>query len=541
VVAAVTARNYASGGDFVPLTSNGGLNFYIGNGPESSGAYEKPKGLDVDEDPSGRGLLGRQVGRALSPSEASAEWRRRATAWIRENPAAELRLLLRKTVFFFSTFEIPQIEAYRFQMRYSPLIRVLQIPFGVVAPLALAATLLARGSSGFILVSFIYTYAASIVLIFVLTRYRLPATPILLLYAVSMTASLVRRVREGNLKDLFRRAAWVVPLAVFCNVNFYHLSSAIGDAQSHYRLGIIAQGAGRTAEAAEEYRRSIELDPAYARSRLNLGELLALSGRTEEAEAELREAVRLDPEYPKALLNLGTLLSRSGRADEGREFLERAVRVDPAYGKAWLNLAAASLASGSPAAEEHAAAALRTLGPADPARPLAEEIRARAGEVATLALWRRANALPPELPQATREAMVAELLGDRPDFLDLYERGVSGADPSALYALGAALYRAGDLARAEAFFARVRAAAPDHPFVSFALGVIAYRGGRGDEAWSLFLAEMSANPGFAPAWKNAAILAAQTGRAEEGRRFAAEYLRRGGEEDDAIRAILGAR
>ncbi|MBM3319376.1 MAG: tetratricopeptide repeat protein [Candidatus Eisenbacteria bacterium] len=540
VIGATTARNYAASGDFVPLTSNGGLNFYIGNGPESSGAYEKPKGLDVDEDPSGRRLLERQLGRPLSPSEVSAEWFSRATAWIRENPGAELRLLLKKTILFFSTFEIPQIETYRFQMRYSPIIRVLHAPFGVFAPLALAGLFLARGRNLFLPVSFVFSYAASIVLFFVLTRYRLPVVPMLLLFAAATLVAFVEEAAKGCRGALLRRFLWIVPFFALCNVNFYRLSASIGEAQSYYRLGIIHQSRGEAEQAVLAYRRSIELDPDYERSRLNLGELLAVTDRKEEAEALFREAMRIEPEYPKASLNLGTLLYRSGRTEEGKAFLEEALRLDPGYGKAWLHLSALALLEGDPDGAEKAFAALASLAPDDPIRGLAEEFLTRIEEFDRIAVWREANSLPRALPPATREAATAELFRDRADCLALYRAGAAGGDPSALYALGAALYREEDWAGASAAFEQAARSAEGHPFLGFARGLVRFREGRPEEALPLFVEETEANPDFLPAWRNAAILASRLGLHGEARRLAGEYAARAEEEDEAIRSILSA-
>ncbi|RPJ47917.1 MAG: tetratricopeptide repeat protein [Candidatus Latescibacterota bacterium] len=538
IVAVTTARNWAASGDPVPLTSNGGLNFYIGNGPESSGAYVKPKGLDVDEDPSGRRLLEKQLGRPLSATEVSDEWRLRAERWIRDNPLAEARLLLKKAVLFLSTYEIPQIETYKFQMRYSPLIRALHVPFGVIAPLGLAATLLVRGRGAFPLVSFLYAYAGSVVLFFVLTRYRLPVLPVLILFASAYAVRLLGDVRGRDWRAAARRAAWTVPFFVLCNVNFYRLSADAGEAQSYYRLGIISQGRGETEAAMRYYRRSIELDPAYERSRLNLGELLAQTGRPEEAERQFRESIRLDPDYPKARLNLGTLLYRSGRIEEGEEQIEIALRLDPNYGKARLHLAAIALLRGEGDAAAHAAAALDLLPGADPARALAADFLERAGDLDAIAAWRARNGLPGPLPGRAREAIVAEVFRDRPDVPDLYRAGASEGDPSALWALGTFLYRQSDLDGAASALRDADGRAPDHPRIAFALGVLAARRGGNEEALACFERETRLDPGFLPAWRNAALLAASAGRPDEARRLALEYAERGGREDEAIRSVL---
>ena len=134
--------------------------------------------------------------------------------------------------------------------------------------------------------------------------------------------------------------------------------------------------------------------------------------------------------------------------------------------------------------------------------------------------------------------MVAELFRDRKEVPELYRAGAAGGDPSALYSLGAYLYRRGDTAGAAAAFADVDSIAPDHPFLGFALGLLLHGEGRSGEAAEMFLRETRLNPGFLPAWKNAALIAAGRGDVEEARRLAGEYIRRGGVEEDAIRAIL---
>ncbi|MBN1825293.1 MAG: tetratricopeptide repeat protein [Candidatus Eisenbacteria bacterium] len=540
VVGLVTARNRAASGDWVWLTSNGGLNFYIGNGPESSGAYEKPKGLDVDNDPSGKGLLEREVGRSLTPTALSREWSDRAIRWIRENPGAEARLLLRKTVFFFSDVEIPQIESYRFQMRYGGLTRALHIPFGLIAPLALAGIAAFLRRRTWVLVAFLFSYAASIIFFFVLTRYRLPVVPVLLLMSAVTLADAVEAFRRRRYRRLAVLGAWFVPLFLFSNLNFYRISPSTGEAQSHYRLGIIRQSEGDTEGALREYRRSIELDPDYERSRLNLGELLAVTGEREEAERQFREAIRIAPDYAKAYGNLGALLYRTDRREEGRAALERAVALDPEYGRGLLHLAVLALIEGEEDGSSRAKRALEHLAPDDPIRGLAGEFLARLEEVETIARSRKARGLDPFPPPATREAMAAELLRDRRDTAELYDRGARGGDPAALYFRGAALYRAGDLDGARRDFEAALKKAPEMPFLHFAVGVLRHREGRPDLALAEFLEETRLHPGFAPAWKNAALLTARSGDREEARRLAAEYLRRGGEEDPAIRDLMGS-
>ncbi len=537
VIGLVTARNFAAGGDFVPLTSNGGINFYIGNGPESSGAYEKPKGLDVDNDPTGKGMLEKRLGRPLAPDEVSRIWRDRALDFIRANPGAEAALMARKTVFFFSTFEIPQIESYHFQKRYSMLLRALFIPFGLLMPLAMGALVIHRSARTYGLAFFVFAYAASIILFFVLTRYRLPLLPVIILLASVSIVRLVEAFRGGGVKGGAAILFVAAPVFIFCNTNFYNVSPSTGNAQSHYRLGIIYGREGRAEEAITEYRRSVELDPAYEKARLNLGELLAVRGRPEEAEAQFRAAINLDPDYSKAHLNLGALLYRSGSTD-GRVHLERAVALNPEYGKAWLHLAAASLLDGKGGAGEAAARAVSLLPASDPARGAAVLLEVRIEEIMGIDRWRRSSGYGGALPMETKEATVREILRDRENIEGLYRSAASTGDPGALYLFGAYLFRREGYAEAGAFFNRAADVAPDLPYLRFALGLIYLRSNDPGLALAQFILETENNPSNVNAWKNGALLSAQIGQEREARRLAEEYIRLGGQPDESIRSIL---
>ncbi|NNE07850.1 MAG: tetratricopeptide repeat protein [Gemmatimonadetes bacterium] len=539
VIGLVTVRNYASSGDLVFLTSNGGLNFYIGNGPESSGAYEKPYGLDVDHDPAGRRMLEEELGRSLTPTEVSKVWSGRALAFIRAEPGRALDLLARKTTFFFSTFEIPQIESYHFQKRYSHLIRALFVPFGVLAPLAVLGVFLLGSKRAAMLVLFLIVYTGSIVLFFVLTRYRLPVVPVVILFASGALVTVVRRVKRGNYRSLLPGAAAALAFAIFCNVNWYGISAATGDAQSHYRLGIIASREGRTEDAIREYRKSIDLDPNYAKARLNLGEIYAVRGDTERAAAEFRAGIALDPGYAKPRLNLGLLLYRTGSVAEGEAELLRAVELDPGYAKAWAHLAVVALLEGREDGVRRAERALSLLSPDDPFTPFVSELRGRLTEIELLAKWRaRKGESGWSLGAGTRAALVADLFQDVENIEGLYREAARDDDPAALYYFGAYLYRKGGFEEASAVFARAATIAPDMPYLHFAIGILEVRRNAPEAALREFRRESETNPAFLPAWKNAAFVAAQIGRAEEAQQWARAYLERGGTMDSSIRSLI---
>ena len=93
------------------VTTSGGLNLYIGNHPGASGIYSQPAGLFLEKDPTGTKSASRMAERSLSPAQASDYFASRAMEFLRGNPAAAARLVMRKFGYLLGPTEVPQIES----------------------------------------------------------------------------------------------------------------------------------------------------------------------------------------------------------------------------------------------------------------------------------------------------------------------------------------------------------------------------------------------------------------------------------------------
>ena len=116
------------------------------------------------------------------------------------------------------------------------------------------------------------------------------------------------------------------------------------DAAAHYRLGLLAFGAGeelwqagRRDQAGAAFRealaplgRALELDPNFAKALALKGIALArFLGRPDEGVACLRRFAELRPELADAHLYLGEALSASNNPAAARESLKRAADLAP--------------------------------------------------------------------------------------------------------------------------------------------------------------------------------------------------------------------
>lgn len=94
----------------------------------------------------------------------------------------------------------------------------------------------------------------------------------------------------------------------------------------------------RLAEAAEEFRRAVELEPDYAPTRLNLAYIYDRQGRIEEAITEYRKAITLEPTNLLAHNNLGVLYDKQSRYEEAMGEFQEALKIDPSDATALKNL-----------------------------------------------------------------------------------------------------------------------------------------------------------------------------------------------------------
>ena len=82
-------------------------------------------------------------------------------------------------------------------------------------------------------------------------------------------------------------------------------------------------------EAMHYYKKSLLLDPKYARAYTNLGLTLEGKGLIDEAIANYRKAIPLDPAYSWSYFDLGNALRAKGLFDEAGENYHKAVMLDP--------------------------------------------------------------------------------------------------------------------------------------------------------------------------------------------------------------------
>lgn len=388
VLAPVALRNLARGGELFLTTSQFGYNLYIGNNPQSRGTYMPLiPGEQGEEQRDARELAESTLGRPLSSGEVSGYWRDRALRHMLAEPGAWTRTIARKAYLMVNALELPDAYDQYTYAEWSALLRWLSrvFHFGILLPLAGAGIVVtwARRRGIWPLHGMLLLYAGSVLLFFVLSRYRLPVVPILILFAAAFVTE-----AAGNLF----RGARVAPSALFVAVAIAVIANwppaeAAGKQRFKATMlnniaGTIVYQPGRSEEAIRVLAEAIPLDPTFGPAYYNLGLACKNLGRFQESLEALHKAARILPEVPDSYFQIGEVLRLSGRPAESVSWYRRALAIDPGEPLWLIGLARSLYASGDAAGAAQATGQAAALGSRDPAvRAAVDEVRAvvRAG------------------------------------------------------------------------------------------------------------------------------------------------------------------
>ena len=386
----ITIRNYVVGDDFVLIASQGGVNLYIGNNPQSDGLQAVVPGTPADWWGGYHAAIEQAEtarGHKLRPSEVSRYFFEQTGEFFRTQPGKAASLLLDKLRWFWTAREISNNkDMYFWSSEFGPLVRWLPLNFAIIGPLGLLGLVLILRTPRrmFPLWGFVLVYMLSIVLFFCPSRYRVPVLPPLILLATYslywLGVTLVARKWAKLLG-----AVCVLALAAAFVLIPPHSNMPTNREHTYLIVARSLYANGNVDGAIDYYRKAIDVRNTYLSAHYNLAIVLASAGRTDEATAEFRRALDcpVQPLFGETLdmyglvhENLGTALLQQRRPAEAAEQFEQALRsAAPAKtADLQIKLGTAQAAAGQ---TDRAAAAFRTALQADPQSRVAHVYLAR--------------------------------------------------------------------------------------------------------------------------------------------------------------------
>jgi len=324
-IAPVTARNWIQGRELVLISSNGGINLYLGNNPR----YDETVGLRPGRDwqalvraPALQGVTG--------AGPASRFFTERVSAYAGQDPSGFVRLQVRKIGLLLQGNEIPRNQEIYPTRTWSPVLRALlwkapgiAFPFGLLLPLAVVGLGVA-GRRAPVLAASVVLLGLTVVAFFVTARYRAALVPLLALFAA---AALRWAVVEASPRARLAAAGAATAVYMLANVGQGPMPSRM-NADAEQGLAHWLESEGRRPEALTLYERLAQEAPNSFDAWYGVAQLATALGQPDKAGAALTRIRGLQPEFPDTAVLLARAAIAAGCGPEAEGFAARAVALD---------------------------------------------------------------------------------------------------------------------------------------------------------------------------------------------------------------------
>lgn len=384
----VTIRNIVIGGDAVVLTSNAGLNLYIGQQDQYGGIFA-PVWLESERwfDPYGIRPLEEELGRDLPPSEISRIYTRRAIERVLDEPLAMARHYAIKTYRLLNAYELPQLEAWEVRRHEFPALRWLPVPYLLLSAAGLVGLFLLPGPARLPIALMALGYLASLLPFFPTARYRQASAPLLAIGTAAWLLAAWERWRawrgaratraagaarperaagggaRGEGRALLLVLAPAILLAIALHPGWAPLDPAEIAWHAHVHDAIRAAKAGDKAAILPAIRKAEAAMPGNPVSAFRLGTVYEEAGMEAQALAAYEEAARRLPDDSWVFYRLGRVLHRQGKLGEALAAFARGAQVDPDWPRPYFGAAMVQKDRGDLAAAIEAMAKAAELAP----------------------------------------------------------------------------------------------------------------------------------------------------------------------------------
>ena len=322
----VTLHNYLADGDLVLVASNGGVNFYIGNNPESDGVSAVVPGTRADrwggqEDQvrMAREALGND---GATPRQISDYWYDRGWQYVRSDPLRAVRHTAYKAFILINAHEVSNNRVIEFVTRHSRLYCWATLRSWLILPLALSGLVIGGGrrQPKSLLTIFVVVYSATLIPFFINARFRLPLVAVLTVFAASAVVAWYRWIRE---RSFDRKMVVSVAVTLLMVVLIRPLPAIkVSDAQAFFNEAEACRTHGDFPAAAHWYQEALDEFPGFCDAAFNLAQIHARVFPDPNKVVEVLEPVAGSCAEDIGLRRLlGLSLCSVGRRDEGVEHL----------------------------------------------------------------------------------------------------------------------------------------------------------------------------------------------------------------------------
>ncbi len=337
----VTARNFMVGNDFVLISSNGGINFYLGNNKNAIGIYKTPEDFDFFNDLSGKKYAERTSGKTFTPSEASSFWLQKSLEYIEKNPFEWLKLTGKKFLFFFDNNENPQsaiMDPSFFAENYSTILKLPLPGFFIVFIVSLFGFAFTwnRRKEYTVIYLFVLTYIAATIMFFIIGRFRVAVSPVFIVFAGIGISEGYKVIKSRNYKKILVPA--VIAILFISGITLLIPKYNFTNYDAYIDIGNSLFEKHEYDKALINFQKAVSLKPD-ANSYVLLGNAYAAKKDFKEALGSYYKAINKNPEYALAYFNMGIAYTQTKNLNEAGKSFQKTIELDSTFAQAYRNLA----------------------------------------------------------------------------------------------------------------------------------------------------------------------------------------------------------
>jgi 4-amino-4-deoxy-L-arabinose transferase-like glycosyltransferase len=324
LVAPVVIQNWRVTGQPM-IQAYGGLNAYLGNRPSGDGAARARLGGEWDR------LEGEASRAGTGRNDQDRYYLRRTLSEIADRPAAYVGLVASKLWWTMQDDELRDTHSYYFfadawaPMRWLP-------SFGWIFALAVAGIVAARPRDPAWLLAYGIAMLATVVLLVIGTRYRMPIVPVVIAFAGGGLAATIDAFRSRRWNRAAALAAVIVVAWAATEIRHDAASHNVAEEQALTGLSLLQEG--HVAEAESAYRTAIETDGSSSFAWDGLGLVLLRRQLHGDARNAFERAVQINPSNATAFVHLGVAFEYLGNPSGALNAYRQALAITPQRGEA---------------------------------------------------------------------------------------------------------------------------------------------------------------------------------------------------------------
>lgn len=327
----LTITNYLLTKEFLLLTSNGGVNFYIGNHKGADGMFHLPPDSGLWDHKlyiSSKETAEQALGRHLTPSEVSRFWFNRAMNFIIDHPFEFLRLTGKKCLLMINQFEVSNHHSFYFFEKYSSILKYNPFRLSFFIFFGFAGIICSVLNWRRVILIYLYAGVTFMItaLFFVTARYRLPTVTFFILFAAYGIYELWNLAVHRRWKKLIIHS---VPAGILCALSLVKFPEFnYFPNQDYNNLGNVYTDLKMYDKALRCYNLVLKNNPNTTFVHFNIGNVYYDQGKTEMAVSEFIKEIELNPKFSSSYFNCAKIYIEKGNLEQARIYLEKMTHAE---------------------------------------------------------------------------------------------------------------------------------------------------------------------------------------------------------------------